>query len=71
MIVELKNATSDAGHYFLPFCDGLRLREVVAGPRCSLSSNLLTEAVQGVDSDILIFKGRLAFNSFKVEQASN
>lgn len=68
MIVKLKDAQYEAKHYFIPFCDGLRLKEIITGPRCTLSRNRLLEAVTQEDRKVMIIKGRLAFSSFKVVQ---
>lgn len=68
MIVKLEDAQCEAGHYFVPFCEGLRLREVITGPRCTLARNRLREAVAEEARNVTITKSRLAFRSFKVVQ---
>jgi hypothetical protein len=66
MIVKLEDAKYEAGHYFIPFCDGLRLREIITGPRCMLTRNQLRKAVAEEDCSVSFIKGQLAFSSFQV-----
>ncbi|MDD2367642.1 MAG: DUF2971 domain-containing protein [Desulfuromonadaceae bacterium] len=71
MIVRLEDAQYVDDHYFIQFCDGLKLREVITGPRCKLSQKQLLKVVAHEDRNVTTIKGRLAFSSFKVVQKKN
>lgn len=66
LILLLNGAPGDGGHNFVPFGDGLRLREVITGPRCKLSSANLRSMVKAAGHRASIIRGRLAFRTFKV-----
>jgi len=53
------------GHYFYPFDQMVRLREVIAGALCNLNRTEIDDALQG-QSAVAVFKARLAFKTFRV-----
>lgn len=66
VIVRLDGAPRDGAHYFAPFGNGLRLREVVTGHRCQLSSADLRTTMEAAGHRASIIRARLAFRTFKV-----
>ena len=53
------------GHYFYPFDNKIRLREVIAGPLCDETEATIQEAL-GDNRDVAVRKARLAFKTFRV-----
>lgn len=66
IIVRLENSHFEGGLHFLPYCNSLRLREVIIGPRSDLTAAQVAEIVEGCPDTIAITKSRLAFRSFRV-----
>ena len=66
LVLPLEGVQFENKHGFLPFCDVLRLREVIAGPRCSLPQSRIRENVSVEDHNVTIRKTRLAFLSYEV-----
>lgn len=56
----------DAGMYFLPFGDVLRLKEVIAGVKCITSRKEIEEALQGYSDEVKIVKAGMAPNRFEI-----
>lgn len=65
-IIRLEDSHSEGGLYFLPYCNALRLREIIIGPRNTLTTADIAEMVESCPYDVEIIHGRLAFRSFKV-----
>jgi len=66
IIIKKEDTHSEDGLHFLPYCNALRLREVIIGPRSSLTAAHITERIKSCSDDFEIIKARLAFRSFKV-----
>ena len=66
MILNLDDMVHKRGLYFLPFCNALRLREVIIGVRCDISRKDLKKAVSSEDKSVRLIKSRLAFRSYKI-----
>lgn len=54
------------GLYFVSFGESLRLREVIAGPLCTLREGEILSQIQSEDSPVKTIKARLAFTKFRV-----
>jgi hypothetical protein len=52
-------------HYFYPFDEHIRLREIIAGPLCKITEDEIRKALRDI-TDVDVIKGRLAFRSFRV-----
>lgn len=65
-IIKLEDSHSEGKLHFLPYCNALRLREVIIGPRSDLTAAQVAERVESCPDDVEITKTRLAFRSFKV-----
>lgn len=65
-IVRLEDSHSEGKLHFLPYCNALRLREVIIGPRNVLTAAQVAEKIEPCPDDVEITKARLAFRSFKV-----
>lgn len=66
VILPLKKAYTEEGLYFVAFDKNLELKEVIAGPRCSITKTKLKESIGTINRAVKITKARLAFKSFKV-----
>lgn len=66
MILKLEDAVYEDGFYFFPFCDGLRLREVIAGVRCDMPLDKLAQKLSAKDKDVEISKAQLAPDEYKI-----
>ena len=64
--VMLKDAVKEKSLYFLPYCDALKLKEVIIGPRSELSIKSIYNHIPKPTTGIKVIKSRLAFQSFKV-----
>jgi hypothetical protein len=65
-IVRLEDSHCEGILYFLPYCNALRLREVIIGPRSGLTAAQVAEKIDPCPDDVEITRTRLAFRSFKV-----
>lgn len=68
MIVRLEDAVSESGLFFLPFCNGLRLKDAIIGARNKSMPTDIAQHIAPDESVVLVRKARLAFNSFKIVQ---
>lgn len=66
VFVSLDAKTCEAGSYFYPFSDKLRLVEVILGPLCGLPISDIRALVRGTYARVAVTKSRLAFKWFKV-----
>lgn len=66
--VTLADAMRCGPHYFVPFSDDLRLREVIVGYLSAITRNELAEGLGELASAVSTQKARLAFESFRVVQ---
>ena len=66
MLINLSDTVYEEGKHFLPYCDALKLKEVIIGPRCNLTKEHLLQISLANSHNIKITKSRLAFQSFKV-----
>lgn len=66
MLLKLTDTTQEDGKYFLPYCDALKLREVVIGPRCNLTKEHVLQIISGKNQKVKVTKSRLAFQSYRV-----
>lgn len=65
-IIRLEDSHFEGKLHFLPYCNALRLREVIIGPRSSLTAEQVAEKIAPCPSDVEITKASLAFRSFRV-----
>jgi len=68
MILRIEDVVEEAGLFFLPFCNALRLKESIIGARCNLTPLGVARHIGTDGCGVRIRKARLAFNSFKVVQ---
>jgi hypothetical protein len=54
------------GHYFYPFDDFIRLKEVIARPLCPISKDNIDQALNGYREPVSVIKARLALKKFRV-----
>lgn len=54
------------GLYFKEFGNGLRLREVILGPRCKVTKAHILEKSRSLDPKVRVLKARLAFTRFGI-----
>ena len=66
LFVDLNTRRKEAGLYFYPFSDVLRLVEVVMGPRCGMQKRDIQQLVDGYETPVKVIKSRLASRDFKV-----
>jgi hypothetical protein len=64
IFTQLERRDSANGLYFGDFNQDLVLREVIVGALCTTSKHAIKEALR--DNDVVISKGRLAFNTFRI-----
>ncbi len=65
-IIKLEDSHSEGELYFLPYCNAMRLREVIIGPRSEFTATQVAEKIDPCPDDVEITKARLAFRSFEV-----
>lgn len=66
MYVRLNETEPESGLYFYQFGEDLVLRELILGPRCTLSFSEAKALASAVSESVQVTKSRLAFNSFRV-----
>jgi hypothetical protein len=55
------------GHYFYPFDNFMQLREIIAGPLCTVSKSQIDDALRDHPAkSVAVMKARLAFKTFRV-----
>ena len=64
--VGLKERDESTDLYFHNFAEKTKLREVIAGPLCTVEKKTINEAIGGRFGTVNIIKARLAFKSFDV-----
>lgn len=64
--VRLKDAESEGQKYFLRYCDALKLREVIIGPRSSLVAGQLLDSLQPEEVGASVCHAGLARRSYRV-----
>jgi len=64
IFARLNNQDPTSGLYFGDFTPALVLREIITGPLCTTTKQMIQEVLQ--DENVRITKGRLAFNTFRV-----
>ena len=57
------------GRYFMPFCDKLKLAEVILGEKCDLSVAAIQRALGGGSSEVKITIARPSYNKFEMVEA--
>ena len=68
---KLENIDADTGFYFTEFSADMKLRQIVVGPLADASHSEISDSLCAEDSDVEVFKTRLAFRSFKVVRNKN
>ncbi|MBB4232634.1 DUF2971 domain-containing protein [Rhizobium mongolense] len=63
---SLKGSIRDGEHFFEPFSDTLKLKEVIVGDQATISRQGLADALGAFGDGIVSFKARPAFGSFRV-----
>ncbi|MHC5147272.1 DUF2971 domain-containing protein [Stenotrophomonas rhizophila] len=66
MFVGLEDMESEGGLYFKPFSKDFQLREVILGPRCSVSIAGVRNLVSTYKSKVDVIQARIAFTRFEV-----
>lgn len=66
LFVELERKPMESGNYFLPFSFGLKLREVILGPKCELDIGAVRTLVAGFHPSVEVVKARIGFTMFRV-----
>jgi Protein of unknown function (DUF2971). len=64
--LRLEERDAATNLFFKEFSADISLREVILGPRCTLSDGEVQDAVRAVD-DVEAYRSRLSFSSFNVE----
>ncbi len=67
----LDEKDQETGLYFMPFSDGLSLREVIVGHCSTIGRGDLKEALGNIESQVTAYKARLSFLSFRVVRQRN
>ena len=65
-IITLAEAREENERHFWPFGPDLVLREVIAGPRCKVTKNILKATLGEGLKQVEVTKARLAFHTFRV-----
>lgn len=71
VFVSLEDKDPDIGHYFYPFSDEMKIRQVLVGAEASVTRQEVAEALGNENADIERFKTRAAFQTFNVVQNRN
>ena len=58
--------SEDKGLYFVPFGDGMLLKEVIIGQRCPLSKAQVVLALGSLAAEVKIIKARAAYDKFEI-----
>lgn len=66
LFVELDENRKESGIYFEPFTNGIKLKEVILGPKCELSIDSIRELVKNFKPKVNVIKSRIAFTKFEV-----
>jgi hypothetical protein len=66
VLVPLKNATKEGRLHFTYFDNEIELAEVILGALCDIGAKRMRKMVAKVHKDIVVFKARLAHNSFLI-----
>lgn len=66
VFLRLEDRDSETGFYFKTFCDDQTLRQVILGPRCSVTKAALAGPLAGEANKVEIIKARMAFTKFEV-----
>lgn len=66
LIFPLEHAQCEGSNYFISYCDGLVLREIVVGPRSRLANQHLLATLSPEDAGVSIIRSRLAPGSYNV-----
>lgn len=64
--VNLKDASTDGSHHFWPISVDVQLAEVILGPLCKEPIESVRQSVKSHFPNAVVFKARLAFQSFKI-----
>jgi hypothetical protein len=63
--------TSVGDHYYMGFSRDLRLKRVIVGDQSAISRRDVTDAIQGSESEVEVFRARAAFRTFEVVRNRN
>ncbi|MEE8057643.1 MAG: DUF2971 domain-containing protein [Pseudomonadales bacterium] len=66
MILKYEDIPKEGNLHFLPFCNALKLRTIVIGPRSELQIKNVRKLLTSEDTSVAVAKSRLAFKSYKV-----
>jgi hypothetical protein len=66
LIIPLEHAQREGSNYFVSYCDGLVLREIVVGLRSRLTNQHLLATLSPEDAGVSIIRSRLASGSYNV-----
>ena len=66
VFLSLEEKDKRNGFYFADFGDGIKLKEVLAGPVCKVKKKEITDSLRGYPESVQVIKTRLAFQSFTV-----
>jgi len=66
MLLNLTDTLNEEGKYFIQYCDALKLREIIIGPRCNLTKEHVFQILSNNNQKVKVTKSRLAFQSYRV-----
>jgi hypothetical protein len=66
LFIPLTNVTKDGELYFRSFDEGMRLAEVILGPRCRKQIEKFRDETRKTSPCAIVFRSRMAFGEFKV-----
>jgi hypothetical protein len=69
--IALDPKEEDEGHFYFPFSDDMKLRQVLVGIESALTRADIQQALSESNSDVEVFKVRAAFRSFRVVRNRN
>jgi hypothetical protein len=69
--LTLEDPDPDSGLFFADFSERLILKQVIVGAQCGLTRAALVEVLDDLAPDVVVFKARLAFASFRVVRQKN
>jgi len=66
LIFALKHAYAEDPLFFIHYCEALQLKEVITGPRSTVTMSMVRQALGTRNKGVKITRARLAFRSFEV-----
>lgn len=66
VFTEIKEPDPSTGLHFVNFGDNLKVKEVIAGPLCTIDEATIRSTLSKYQQEISVVKARLAFKSFRI-----